>query len=444
MQRVGTIDRTAHGKGKSVDNRQRFLRRYKDDVREAVGRSIREGDIRDIASGKGKEVRVKTGKTDEPVFREGPGGKREFALPGNKEYVVGDAIPRPPKGPGGGSGGSPDGEGEDEFQFALSEEEFQELFFDGLELPNMVKRALRGESETALKRAGFEKEGAPNRLDMVRTLASSKMRRWALHRLRYQRQKRELEQEREELERELKQDKSEDHGRISARLREIEQELEVVQRKLDAVPFLDPMDARYRRYDRHPVPIAQAVMFCLMDVSGSMGEWEKEIAKRFFMLLYLFLRRSYELVEVVFIRHTQTAKEVDEEEFFRSRETGGTMVSSALLLMAEIVEERFPLDAWNVYAAHASDGENWEQDNRECARILREDILLLVQHFAYVEIDASTSQHNVAPRQGEFWKLLASIAEACPHFDMARIGHARDIYPVFRSLFEPKVKEAAV
>ena len=104
-------------------------------------------------------------------------------------------------------------------------------------------------------------------------------------------------------------------------------------------------------------------MFCLMDVSGSMDEERKDIAKRFFILLYLFLTRNYERIEVVFIRHHTIAKEVDEDEFFHSRESGGTVVSSALKLMQEIIRERYPLTEWNIYAAQASDGDNWDDDS---------------------------------------------------------------------------------
>jgi len=429
------IDRRAQGSGKSTDNRQRFMRRHRAAMQEAVRKRIQEGKIGDVVSRDEKEVRVRTGKTDEPVFQHGPGGQREFVAPGNKEFVARDTIPRPPAGSGAGKKGAPDGEGEDDFQFVLTTEEYQDIFFDGLELPNLVKRALRGEEEFWLKRAGFAREGPHSQLDLVRTLRFSKARRWALHRLRFQRQKRELEEERENLERELAGATGADIERIRERLVQLQDELDVVQRKLDAIPFLDPLDARYRRHERVPIPVHQAVMFCLMDVSGSMGEWEKEMAKRFFVLLYWFLKCSYEHVEVVFIRHHHTAKEVDEETFFRSRESGGTVVSTSLALMVEIVAERFPVSSWNIYGAQASDGENWDGDSALCGKLMREAILELVQYFAYVQIEKEDTE-------AELWDAYQSIASTCPHFDMARINDAKDIYPVFRGLFEPKSQEA--
>ena len=108
------------------------------------------------------------------------------------------------------------------------------------------------------------------------------------------------------------------------------------------VPFLDPLDLKFRNRVRVPVPSTRAVMFCVMDVSGSMDESRKDLAKRFFILLYLFLTRHYDKIEVVFIRHHTQAAEVDEQNFFHATETGGTVVSSALVLMDEIIRSRYP------------------------------------------------------------------------------------------------------
>src|SRR6201999_4579071 len=136
-----------------------------------------------------------------------------------------------------------------------------------------------------------------------------------------------------------------------------------LQEKTRRIPFIDPIDIRYRRFENVPKAVAQAVMFCLMDVSGSMSEHMKDLAKRFYMLLYIFLTRRYRHVEIVFIRHTDRAEEVDEETFFHSPATGGTVVSSALEAMRRIVELRYRPQDWNIYAAQASDGDNAEADS---------------------------------------------------------------------------------
>src|SRR5207253_8285932 len=119
-----------------------------------------------------------------------------------------------------------------------------------------------------------------------------------------------------------------------------------------------------------------------MDVSGSMDEARKDLAKRFFILLHLFLMRHYERIEVVFLRHHTRADVVDEEAFFHSTESGGTLVSSALELTLEEIDRRFPLDQWNIYIAQASDGDNWEDDSPRCREILVNKLLPIVQYFA--------------------------------------------------------------
>ena len=119
--------------------------------------------------------------------------------------------------------------------------------------------------------------------------------------------------------------------------RELEVRIDELRERLGRIPFIDEVDIRYHRHVKEPIPHSKAVMFCLMDVSGSMDQRTKDLAKRFYILLYLFLSRNYDKTEVVFIRHHTSAKEVDEDEFFHSRETGGTLVSCALTLVDEII-----------------------------------------------------------------------------------------------------------
>ena len=128
-------------------------------------------------------------------------------------------------------------------------------------------------------------------------------------------------------------------------------------------------------------------MFCLMDVSGSMTAHMKDLAKRFFMLLHVFLTRRYTRVELVFIRHTDKAQEVDEETFFRSVETGGTLVSSAFVEMARIVKDRYDPASWNIYAAQASDGDNQPSDNEQTRELLKDPVTIQVESRAGFEVD---------------------------------------------------------
>jgi len=162
-----------------------------------------------------------------------------------------------------------------------------------------------------------------------------------------------------------------------------------------------------------------------------MDEEKKSIAKRFFMLLYLFLTRTYEHIDIVFIRHHTVAKEVNEEDFFHSRESGGTVVSSALELMKEILHSRYANGAWNIYGAQASDGDNWDNDSPHCREMLAQTILPFVQYFAYIEITRGEQQN--------LWREYEKLLGAHTNFAMQHIENLPDIYPVFRELFKKKL-----
>ncbi len=415
------IDRRLNGKHKSAVNRQRFIKRFKAQIKKAAadavaGRSITETE-------RGEKVNIPARDISEPVFQHGAGGRRETIHPGNKEFVAGDKLPRPEGGGAGGHGGeaSDSGEGEDSFVFELSREEFLEFFFEDLELPNLVKTQLMNVVDHRFVRAGYTRDGVPSNINVVRSLKGALARRIALG-APIRKALREAEKEREDL----RESNTADH----VRLLELEKTVRRLRKRIATIPFIDTFDLRYNNRKKEPKPTTQAVMFCLMDVSGSMDEQRKDTAKRFFILLYLFLMRSYERIEVVFVRHHTQAKEVDEEEFFYARETGGTVVSSALKLMLEIVRERYPVSDWNIYGAQASDGDNWGNDSELCRELLLTEIMPLVQYFAYVEITLEDHQN--------LWEEYQKVAELCPHFAMQRIEGPADIYPVFRELLKQR------
>ncbi|MDH3476323.1 MAG: YeaH/YhbH family protein, partial [Rhodospirillales bacterium] len=355
------IDRRLNPKDKSLGNRQRFLRRARAQIKEAVNRSVGERKVADIAGGETVSIPAK-GIAEPRLRHDAKGGRREGVLPGNKEFVTGDKVPKPSGGSGQGSGkeGAAEGSGEDGFEFALSREEFLELFFEDLELPDLVKTNLKEIYTEKWRQAGFTTSGSPSAIDVRQTMRNGLGRRLALRRPRL-RELEELEAEIAELESQKPLSEA-DFERLATLMKQVEG----LRRKRRAVPFIDPIDVRFRHRQPKPEPNTKAVMFCLMDVSGSMGEREKDLAKRFFILLYLFLQRRYEHIDIVFIRHTHEAQEVDEETFFHSRETGGTVVSTALDEMLKIVRARYPSKEWNIYAAQASDGENYSGDSERC------------------------------------------------------------------------------
>ncbi|MFN3463620.1 MAG: YeaH/YhbH family protein [Terricaulis sp.] len=422
---MNIIDRRLNPGGKSFANRQRFLRRARAQVRKAVREASSSRSIKD--AGKGGEVSIPSGGVHEPhLHRSRQGGVRDYVLPGNKKYVEGDSIARPEQGGGQGSQASDSGEGEDEFRFALTDEEYLDLYLEDLELPDLAKRQVTGAASVLWRQAGYSASGPPSRLSVPRTLRHSMSRRIALKRPKAE-EINALREEIEKLERE--------GGRFEA-LVEKRKQLEQIIARSKRIPYIDPVDVRYRRLESNPKPIAKAVMFCLMDVSGSMNEHMKDLAKRFYSLLYLFLNRRYEHVDVVFIRHTHEASEVDEQTFFYSRETGGTVVSTALFKMAEIVRDRYPVDQWNIYAAQASDGDNTSSDNAVVLAQLRDVILPICQYYAYVEVGMDDEDDH--PGAGEpstnLWRAYRRVSVDAP-FAMRKVKHRRDIYPVFRELF---------
>jgi uncharacterized sporulation protein YeaH/YhbH (DUF444 family) len=333
------IDRRLAGKNKSIGNRERFLRRYKEQIREAVRRAVDGRGIRDME--RGEDIHIPKRDISEPVFGHGQGGTREIVHPGNQEYVKGDRIERPKGGGGGGAGrgqASNQGEGEDDFVFHLSKEEFMQVFFDDLALPNLARTQLAETPEWKSHRAGFTSDGTPNNLHVVRSMRGAIGRRIAI-------------------------------GSGSRQeLRQLEQHLEQL----------------------------------LKDRREGDAEQVREIAE------------------------TQ-AQEVDEQNFFHATETGGTVVSSALVLMEEIIRARYPSSEWNIYGAQASDGDNWHHDSGRCRELLADKLLPLCRYYAYVQ---------VAEEEQNLWEEYSQLIGEAKQFAMRKVTEASQIYPVFRELFK--------
>lgn len=416
---IQIVDRRLNGKNKSAVNRRKFINRFRSQIKKAVTDAINKRSVTDLD--RGEKVSIPAKDTSEPYFHHGQGGYRERIHPGNKEFQQGDKIARPEGGSAGGNKASNSGEGQDEFIFELTREEFLNFFFEDLELPNLIKTQLAALNETKKVRAGHTSAGIPTNINVIRSLRNALGRKIAL-RAPYKESLIEAEKQLEDL---LKQYDETDTVVIMLR-----KEIEYLKEKIAGIPFIDTFDLRFDNRIDQPKPITQAVMFCVMDISGSMGADEKDIAKRFFMLLYLFLIKTYEKIKIIFISHHTEAQEVDEDTFFYSRETGGTVVSSALNLMSAIIQDRFPTSQWNIYAAQASDGDNWENDSKECTKILSENIMPYVQYYAYIEITKDKHQN--------LWEEYLTIKDQWNNFAMQRIEGLTDIYPVFRKLFEKK------
>jgi uncharacterized protein len=423
---MNIVDRRLNPGGKSVPNRERFLRRAK----ALVQRAVREG-----AGGRGitdlerrGEVSIPADGVREPRFQRSPQhGIRDQVLPGNKRFVEGDTIKREEGGRGLGGSAAPgdNGDSQDDFRVVLTREEFLDFFLEDLELPDLAKRSLATLETPGFRRAGFTTSGSPMSLAILPTMRNALARRIAM--------RRPNEDDLEHLEGEIARLYREGGG--NNEIAALRDELARLRQRSKRIPYIDPVDLRYRRLVPVSRPVTQAVMFCLMDVSGSMTEDMKDLAKRFFMLLYVFLTRRYRHAEIVFIRHTHQAKEVDEETFFHSPETGGTVVSSALREMQRIVAARYPRDDWNIYAAQASDGDNNPNDNDPCSEILRHELLPLCQYFAYLEVASEDSRPvGFMSDKTTLWRAY-DLLRRDGMLAMRRVSHRREIYPVFRELF---------
>jgi uncharacterized sporulation protein YeaH/YhbH (DUF444 family) len=427
------IDRTQNGK-RSSGNRQKFLKRVKTQVQERIKDAIASGSITDLVSGEGKKINIPKKDLGQPTFNHGQGGKREQVHPGNDKYHAGDREPRPQSGQGqGGREGSKDGEGQDEFEFTLTQNEFLDIFFEDCELPDLENNTIAQTTQFENKRAGFSVDGNPAQLNIERTMRQSKGRRIGLMRKGKKKKLKELQLEEASLAINIADLESQGQAipqDMTDRREQVLKEIKVLKRKLRAIPFVDDCDLRYNRWEKIPVPTTQAVMFCIMDVSASMGQWEKEMAKRFFMLLYLFLNRSYERVDIIFIRHHTVASEVDEDTFFHDRETGGTVVSTALELMTEIIEDRYSPEEWNIYASQASDGDNWSDDTHLAMDMLTNKLLPILRYYAYIELAENPN------RRSDLWPKYEGLAEQHKNFRMEKVSDASDIYPVFKDLFK--------
>lgn len=419
------IDRRL-SKGKSSENRKKFLDRVRDSVREAMPSILNKGPLKDIGKDGGK-VEIKRKTISEPSFRFGKGGDNEHILPGNKEFVVGDKLKKPKGGSGSGQGNQAgEGDSEDPFVVEISREEFLNYLFEDLELPDLIKKEMSEVTETRRRNAGFSTTGNPSRLSVPRSMKMAHLRKVAL--------KGAANDELALLFARLDSADIDDDERAA-----VEAEIERLRERQCVVPYIDTMDLRYRTVIHEERPITSATMVCIMDNSGSMGQREKTLSRKFFYLLYMFLNRKYEKIELVFIHHTDKSKEVGEEEFFNTRESGGTIVSSALDLLANMMPSRIDPSKTNIYVCQCSDGDNFSNDNPKCISLLTEKLLGRIQYWAYIQIEPENSAAGDDDgRSDTLWRAYRDVGRAFGNLASKHVSGDSDIYPVFRKLFEKR------
>ncbi len=413
------IDRRINPKGKNLSNRQRFLGRTK----EWIKQKVRERSLnRDITSNDGESISISSDDVAEPTFDyDRQSGTWDRVLPGNKEFIPGDKIKRNSGGKGKGKSASDSGEGEDDFVFSISKDEYLDILFEDLELPDLIKESENSAIAFERKRTGFSTSGSPNNLDLERSLKNALGRKIALG----------FPIDRKIKEKELELLTASEEEAVVIRA-----EIELLRVRRAAVAYIDQVDVRYKRHSQLPIPNSQAVVFCLMDVSGSMGKSEKDTAKRFFLLLYLFLQRKYNTVDIVFVKHTTDASECTEHEFFYGQESGGTLVSTGVAEVNRIIQDRYPVEAWNIYCVQASDGDNFENDNEK----LRNQLELLLpkcQYYVYNEV-LQRSTFRLSGRSTNVFEVMAELKNEHENLSLVSTGALEEVVPAFRDIFTKK------
>ena len=415
------INRSLVDKDRSADNRTRFLNRYREIILQSVKARGLANDI-SISDNKKTKIEVPSLTLQEPVFQYL--SKSTQIVPHNEYFVKGDTFLVLGYAQSSGRQGG-QGTGEDDFSFNLDESEFIDIIFDGCALPSFIKKRTKDSNDFTNERAGYGRSGVPSRLSLIRSFNAASMRKIATKAV--------IKSEIEELEEELKTVDNEDQEfHIRTRIEHLEY-------KLEHLLFLDTYDLRYVMHDMKKKPISSAVIFFVLDVSGSMNSQMKTLAKNLFYLIKLFIQHQYQRTEIVFVRHTDEAKEVSEQDFFNNRESGGTNIHSALNMVNNIIDERYNPDDYNIYLISSSDGDDWNPE--ESVKVLREKLLKKVQLYAYAEV----SDPNYAVYGGGgMTGYTASLTRAFEKNEKVKIrsfSEDGEMLGVFYSIFREGVKK---
>jgi uncharacterized sporulation protein YeaH/YhbH (DUF444 family) len=431
------VDRRKTGRGKSIPNRQRLLRRIKDAVRAAKPEDIAAQGIKNMTNGTPavNPIKVTQDRLHEPTFHYAPStGNQEVVLIGNDHWQRNDNWPISNNSGKGGSGsgsgedpGNGNGDGEDDFVVEISRDEYLQVFFEDCELPDLQSTATKDLPHAVPKHAGYQKTGNPGQLSVKRSYKNSLPRRMALTRS--------AREELLELEEEYKDllFGFSDSSDIHIRMAEIEARMKELRQKISNTPFFEQMDLRYTNKELVFEKSADAVFIMIMDISGSMDEDKKRMARKFFSLQYAFIHRKYPNTDLVFIAHTEKAQEMTEEEFFSTRKSGGTMVSPAYALAHDIIKERYNANETNLYLSQASDGDNWDSDNVNCIKELEQSGLIdKLRHMSYAQVGESYGGYSIV----NLWSTIASLR--LKKISMVKIMNDTAVFDAFRQIYQTK------
>jgi len=374
---------------RSATDRRRHKHKIEKAIKEGIHDIVAEESIIGQNGKKKIKIPVRGIKEYQFIFDQGNGSKGVGSAQG-QDVQKGQVVRKPNQK---GKGGKPDkpgnNKGEEYYDVEISLEEMAHYLFDDLNLPDLAKKDSANVFSEKIKRKGYRTKGIRARLSKKETL-KNKIRR------------------------------------KSQAIKNGTYDPESGER----FPFHED-DLKYKHIDIQKKPVTNAVIFMIMDVSGSMGKRKKFLARSFFFLLYHFIRYKYQTVEICFISHTTEAEEVTEDDFFKKASTGGTLISTGLEKAEEIIKERFSPSSWNIYTFHCSDGENWSSDNEKAVEAMSR-LISISQLAGYIQI---------IPDQGSIWgQEMAEVFEPLEgkSFKVCKVHDKKDIWPEFAKLFGGK------
>ena len=377
---------------RSATDRSRHKKKIEHAIREGIHHIVSDESIIGQDGKKKIKIPVKGIKEYRFVYGENDQNKKVGAAPG-KNIQRGQQIGQSDKEEAGSGNKPGSDEGEEYYEVEITLEELSYYLFDSLKLPDIEKKKFKNIIGEKFKRSGYRSKGIRPRLSKKQTLIN-KIKRKKKSKL---------------------QGTHEDDDRFS----------------------FHENDLKYHHIKNKPKEASNAVIFFMMDVSGSMNQNKKFMARAFFFLLYHFLRAKYSNVDIVFISHTTTAKEVSEDEFFTRGEAGGTKISSCLELCLDITNKRYHPASWNIYTFHCSDGDNWQDDNKK-AVLLSGQIKSISQLYCFVEItpefsDDSSQTNFSFHKSSKISNAYIPLKDG--KFKIVNLIHSDDIWPEFRRIF---------
>jgi len=378
---------------RSAGDRRRHKKKIDRAIKEGIHSIVAEESI--IGKDGKKKIRIPVRGIKEYRFVYGDNSKngKVGSAPG-KDVRRGQKIGNSKKEKQQTQGDKPGDEpGTEYYDVEITLEELADYLFSDLELPDLERKSLKKTMSEKFKRKGYRKQGIVPRLDKKKTAVQ-----------RIKRKKAAASREN------FKED--------------------------DKFSFHEE-DLTYKHYKKSKKENSNAVIFFLMDISGSMTQNKKFMARSFYFLLYHFIRSKYNHTEIVFVSHDTTAYEVSEEQFFTRGESGGTKVSAGLVMVNDIIHQRYHPSAWNIYMFQCSDGDNWPQDTDKVLDVMGK-IKNIAQLVGYCEIDTNPDVESKWFQDSKLSRVYKPLIDK--KFKQAAVSSKKDVWPAFNKFFSRRIK----